>query len=266
MAFQPASPYTLGALINDLGAHEHAGRFAMFTSDPDYSARDTFLASLPLDRLKTFCRARGNPFNADSLETLCAQAAERDGKTLSDFLQVDVAAGVELLAGTTGNTAGLIEQLLVGPDDAELTPRELAFLEAHLANHPCIIDAAEWSGGETTKPEEDYRKLATIRDFNQKRQAALTPPAPDQMNGNAGSDAPAAKTEQSEGTGGKKRRGAPPKKTTKQRAEYAKPLVNDGLTWPEIYDRYAKTAKGKADKGANADAMRLAFGREYPAK
>jgi hypothetical protein len=77
---------------------------------------------------------------------------------------------------------------------------------------------------------------------------------------------PTAKRGQAEGKGGKKRRGAPTKKETKQRADYAKPLVDKGLTWPEIFERYAKTAKGKADKEANADAMRLAFGREYPAR
>ena len=44
------------------------------------------------------------------------------------------------------------------------------------------------------------------------------------------------------------------------------PLVDKGLTWPEIFEQYAKTSKGKADKDANADAMRLAYGREYPAK
>jgi hypothetical protein len=77
---------------------------------------------------------------------------------------------------------------------------------------------------------------------------------------------PAAKPEQGKGNGGKKRRGAPPKKTTKQRADFAKPLVDKGLTWPEIFDKYNKTSKGKADKDANADAMRLAYGREYPAE
>ena len=33
-----------------------------------------------------------------------------------------------------GTTADFIERLLAGPDDTELTPRELALLEAHLAN------------------------------------------------------------------------------------------------------------------------------------
>jgi hypothetical protein len=62
----------------------------------------------------------------------------------------------------------------------------------------------------------------------------------------------------------KKRRGAPTKKETKQRAAFAKPLVAEGLTWPEIFERYTKTAKGKADKKATADTIRLAYNREYP--
>jgi hypothetical protein len=72
--------------------------------------------------------------------------------------------------------------------------------------------------------------------------------------------------EKGEGNGGKKSRGAPPKKETKQRANFAKPLVEQGLTWPEIFEQYSKTPNGKADKEANPDAIRLAYGREYPAK
>lgn len=53
-----------------------------------------------LDQLKTICRAREKPFNLDSLETLCAQAAERGGKNLEEFAQVDVATGANLLAAT----------------------------------------------------------------------------------------------------------------------------------------------------------------------
>jgi hypothetical protein len=75
-----------------------------------------------------------------------------------------------------------------------------------------------------------------------------------------------AATQRSEGNGGEKRRGAPPKKTTKQRADFAKPLVDKGQTWLEIFNSYATTPKGKEDKGANPDAIRLAYGREYPAK
>jgi len=78
--------------------------------------------------------------------------------------------------------------------------------------------------------------------------------------------APAGKKKQREGSGRKKRRGAPTKKETMQRADFAKPLLDNGLTWPEIFERYAKTAKGKADKSANPDAMRLAYNREHPAK
>jgi hypothetical protein len=65
-------------------------------------------------------------------------------------------------------------------------------------------------------------------------------------------------------SGGKKGRGAPMKKETQQRADFAKPLVAKGLTWPEISGKYAKTVKGKADKTADADAMRQAYHRRYP--
>jgi len=62
-----------------------------------------------------------------------------------------------------------------------------------------------------------------------------------------------------------RRRGAPVKETTTQRAEFAKPLVEKGLTWPEIFERYATTKAGKADKDASADIMRKAYDRQYPA-
>ena len=46
-----------------------------------------------VERHKTFCRARREPWNADTLEMFCAQAAERESSTLAEFLQRDVAAG-----------------------------------------------------------------------------------------------------------------------------------------------------------------------------
>jgi hypothetical protein len=45
------------------------------------------------DRHRTFCRARGKPWNADTFDTYCAQAAEREGSQLSEFLKRDAAAG-----------------------------------------------------------------------------------------------------------------------------------------------------------------------------
>jgi hypothetical protein len=72
-----------------------------------------------------------------------------------------------------------------------------------------------------------------------------------------------SKTEQGQE---KKGRGRPVKKETKQRAAFAKPLLDQGLTWPEIYERYAKTPEGKADTKADPGTMRLAYDRHYPAK
>jgi hypothetical protein len=74
-------------------------------------------------------------------------------------------------------------------------------------------------------------------------------------------EAQSARPEQGQG---EKRRGARTKKETKQRADFAKSLVDQGLTWLEIFERYTKTPKGKADKTANVDTMRLAFQRQSP--
>ena len=45
------------------------------------------------ERHRTFCRARGKPWNADTFDTFCAQAAERERSTLAEFLKRDAAAG-----------------------------------------------------------------------------------------------------------------------------------------------------------------------------
>jgi hypothetical protein len=63
-----------------------------------------------------------------------------------------------------------------------------------------------------------------------------------------------------------KTRGAPKKKETAQRAEFAKGLIDQGLTWREIYEQYAKTPQGKLDKAASADVLRKAYERTYPVK
>ena len=106
------------------------------------------------------------------------------------------ARAIESLTAKTehgeGDGGNLIERLLAGPDDAELTPRELALLDAHLVNHPPMIEAVDWFGGNTTKQEENYRKLATIRDSNRNLQAAVVGPAPVGV----------SQTEQGEGNGG----------------------------------------------------------------
>ena len=45
-----------------------------------------------------------------------------------------------------GNGGNLIERLLAGPDDAELTPREMALLEAHLKQPISYRDSARETG------------------------------------------------------------------------------------------------------------------------
>jgi hypothetical protein len=77
------------------------------------------------------------------------------------------------------NGQDFIERLLAGPDDAELTARELALLAAHLHNNR--PHASWWQRQNRSEkcPElERYQKLKTILDFNRHLQAALAPTAP----------------------------------------------------------------------------------------
>ena len=77
-----------------------------------------------VERHKTFCRARREPWNADTLEMFCAQAAERESSTLAEFLQRDVSAGffqwdvaagvAEWVTGTPSPAATLEENKVNG--------------------------------------------------------------------------------------------------------------------------------------------------------
>ncbi len=72
---------------------------------------------------------------------------------------------------TTGE--GLIERLLVGSDNVELTPRDLAYLEAYLMNHrPTLVELANDAQAGDKGPPSDRKKLEIIRGFNRNLQAA----------------------------------------------------------------------------------------------
>jgi len=58
------------------------------------------------------------------------------------------------------------------------------------------------------------------------------------------------------------KRGRPAHQFTKQRADFAKPLRDKGMTWGEILDGYKRKHRG--DREANADNLRLAHDRKYP--
>ena len=114
------------------------------------------------------------------------------------------------------DSSALVARLLAGPADVELTTRELAFLEAHLANRRRRrFTLREHADGVAERWNQEGLKLGTIRDFNRNLQSASAPPAPttpppDQATGNAGSTPPPVKTGQGEGTGGGASVSAPP--------------------------------------------------------
>jgi hypothetical protein len=62
----------------------------------------------------------------------------------------------------------------------------------------------------------------------------------------------------------KKKRGAPKQGFTKQRVEFAEPLINEGLSWAEIANAYRD--KHPEDTEATNDKIRLAYHREFSPK
>jgi hypothetical protein len=80
-----------------------------------------------VDRLKTIVSAKGKPFDADAIEHLCAEASLRSGKTLAEFLQMDIVSGAGLLLAEadqpnksegTGRAVAAPEQPAIASDDA----------------------------------------------------------------------------------------------------------------------------------------------------
>ena len=60
----------------------------------------------------------------------------------------------------------------------------------------------------------------------------------------------------------KRKRGRKAKDETRQRAEFARPLIDDGLSWPEVFRQYVE--KYSDDVEASPDAIRLAYTRHFP--
>jgi hypothetical protein len=97
-----------------------------------------------------------------------------------------------------------IDRLLAGPDDAELTPRELALLEAHLKQPISMAAIQQERRASRTGDSETvdrHSKLKLIRDFNRNLQRAT-------VEGDAGDD-------QQEGSAGES---ATPKKIKKKKS------------------------------------------------
>lgn len=169
------------------------------------------------------------------------------------------------------STADLIERLLAGPDDVELTPRELAFLAAHLRNNrPQLSWWGQQNRGEKCPELERHQKLKTILDFNQNLRAlgSFYPPTtassgnPTTLGDGEGTGGDRTQREESQAAEGKAKRGRRVDKATIRRADFAKPLREKGMTWDAIAAAYAK--KNPRDIDASADTIRLAFQRQYP--
>jgi len=75
--------------------------------------------------------------------------------------------------GMGGADAGFIERLLAGPNDVELTPRELAMLEAHLKQPVSLAQMQREAKAGTKETATARNKLKLIRDFNRRLQRSL---------------------------------------------------------------------------------------------
>jgi len=77
------------------------------------------------------------------------------------------AASVETLKRLLARNESLIERLLAGPDDVELSPREMALLEAHLRRPGSSARIEQEKKATGHSPTEEARnRLSLIRDFN----------------------------------------------------------------------------------------------------
>lgn len=141
-----------------------------------------------LERAQPLVTAEGGD-KAAAMERLIARVQLQAGldkasviKTpLSDF--VAAAMGRSALAETQSKAiekseGDLIERLLAGPDDAELSPRDLALLEANLrqpSNRPTLRELADAANGQG-QSERSTRlgKLKLIRDFNRNLHSAAS--------------------------------------------------------------------------------------------
>jgi hypothetical protein len=113
----------------------------------------------------------------------------------------------EAPAFATTEDVSFIDRLLAGPDDAELTPRELALLEAHLKQPIDFAAVQRERHAHPTGESETWNrhsKLKLIRDFNRNLQRAT-------VEGDAGDD------QQEESTGD-----SPARKKTKKKKSTAR--------------------------------------------
>lgn len=97
-----------------------------------------------------------------------------------DAVSIALKQWSEQLAQMESGSAGgdFIERLLAGPDQVELTPTDLAMLEAHL-QQPVSFSAVQQEKKATGESPTNAKrnKLKLIRDYNRNLQTAAGPPA-----------------------------------------------------------------------------------------
>jgi hypothetical protein len=105
---------------------------------------------------------------------------EQEIRKTAEYLgRTSILVRSKLAKAKTPTTIGLIERLLDGPEDAELTPTEFALLDAHL-QQPISFAAIQQEKQATGKLETNAQrnKLKLIRDYNRNLQSASNSPTP----------------------------------------------------------------------------------------
>jgi hypothetical protein len=123
-----------------------------------------------------------------------AWLSQIDGTTENPALHFNpFAASVETLKRLLARKESLIERLLAGPNDAELSARELALLEAHL-RQPVSLATIQQEKKATayTSTEAVRNKLTLIRDFNRDFQARGEADSPEKQSEARPTDGPTA--------------------------------------------------------------------------
>lgn len=110
-------------------------------------------------------------------------------ETLREWAEAEIAGlQAEKQPAAKPDSGGLIERLIAGPDDAKLTPTELALLEAHL-KQPISLATIQQEKQATGESETSVNrnKLKLIRDYNRNLQTAgwagLAEPSPADVEG-----------------------------------------------------------------------------------
>jgi hypothetical protein len=145
-------------------------------------------AQMPgIDRIQLLCDEldNGDGLTATNVAKIRAKVCRAKPCSLEDanaFSLDEVADILEAKESSAGNAGQFIERLLSGPDDVELSPRDMALLEAYLRQPVSLATIQQEKKATGHSPTEAARnKLTLIRDFNRGLQGQGDTPEPEKQ-------------------------------------------------------------------------------------